>query len=169
MQMLDVSNTIILRVNYRTPVFVLSASLASVSVLLFASKISDRNFWLVVWLVVVLGALLFVFIIAWTFNFLKLTHVGFSAPMHGLWRMFTKWSHVRRFDPFEKRILGIRCSGVGFNYADPTITKVSRNLFGYNRTIFGTYGGMESPELARFLDQWRVSYANNFATSDHDI
>ena len=162
-------STITLRVNYRTPVFVLSVSLAAVSTLLFASKISERYFWLVVWLIVVLGALLFVFIIAWAFNFLKLTPVGFSAPLHGFWRMFTKWSDVKRFEPFEKRILGLRCSGVGFNYADPIITKASRNSYGYNRTILGTYGGMESPKLARFLDQWRMRYANKFATSDHDI
>ena len=165
----NVGNTITLRVNYREPVLVLSVSLVAVSTLLFASDILARYFWLIVWLVVVLGVLLVVFIIAWAFNFLKLTPVGFSAPLHGFWRMFTKWSDVRRFQPFEKRILGFRCSGVGFNYADPITTKASRNLYGYNRTIVGTYGGMESPELARFLDQWRVSYANNFATSDHDI
>jgi len=164
-----VGNTITLRVNYRAPVLVLSVSLAAVSTLLFASDIFARYFWLIVWLVVVLGALLVVFIIAWAFNYLKLTPVGFSAPLHGFWRMFTEWSDVRRFEPFEKRILGFRCSGVGFNYADPIITKASRNLYGYNRTIVGTYGGMESPELARFLDQWRVSYSNNFATSDYDI
>ena len=162
-------STITLRVNYRVPVLVLSISLAAISTLLFASDIFERYFWLIVWLVVVLAMLLFVFIIAWAFNFLKLTPVGFSAPMHGLWRTFTKWSDVRRFEPFEKRILGFRCNGVGFNYADPTTTKASRNLYGYNRTIVGTYGGMESPELARFLDQWRVSYSNNFATSDYDI
>ena len=169
MQMPNVGNTITLRVNYREPVLVLSVSLVAVSTLLFASDILARYFWLIVWLVVVLGVLLVVFIIAWAFNFLKLTPVGFSAPLHGFWRMFTKWSDVRRFEPFEKRILGFRCSGVGFNYADPITTKASRNLYGYNRNIAGTYGGMESPELARFLDQWRVSYANNFATSDHDI
>ena len=162
-------STITLRVNYRVPVLVLSISLAAISTLLFASDIFARYFWLIVWLVVVLGALLVVFIIAWAFNYLKLTPVGFSAPLHGFWRMFTEWSDVRRFEPFEKRILGFRCSGVGFNYADPIITKASRNLYGYNRTIVGTYGGMESPELARFLDQWRVSYSNNFATSDYDI
>ena len=160
----NVGNTITLRVNYREPVLVLSVSLVAVSTLLFASDILARYFWLIVWLVVVLGVLLVVFIIAWAFNFLKLTPVGFSAPLHGFWRMFTKWSDVRRFEPFEKRILGFRCSGVGFNYADPITTKASRDLYGYNRTIVGTYG-----ELARFLDQWRVSYANNFATSDHDI
>lgn len=165
----NVGNTITLRVNYREPVLVLSVSLVAVSTLLFASDILARYFWLIVWLVVVLGVLLVVFIIAWAFNFLKLTPVGFSAPLHGFWRMFTKWSDVRRFQPFEKRILGFRCSGVGFNYADPITTKASRNLYGYNRTIVGTYGGMESSELARFLDQWRVRYANNFATSDHDI
>ena len=162
-------STITLRVNYRVPVLVLSISLAAISALLFASDIFERYFWLIVWLVVVLAMLLFVFIIAWAFNFLKLTPVGFSAPLHGFWRMFMKWSDVRRFEPFEKRILGFRCSGVGFNYADPTITKASRNLYGYNRTIVGTYGEMESSELARFLDQWRVSYANNFAKSDHDV
>jgi len=161
--------TITLRVNYRVPVLFLSVSLAAVSALLFASDVFGRYFWLIVWLVVVLAALLLVFIIAWAFNFLKLTPVGFSAPMHGLWRMFTKWSDVRRFEPFEKRLLGFRCSGVGFNYADPSITEASRNLYGYKRTIFGTYGGMESPELARFLNQWRMRYTNAFATSDRDI
>lgn len=165
----NVGNTITLRVNYRAPVLVLSVSLAAVSTLLFASDIFARYFWLIVWLVVVLGALLVVFIIAWAFNYLKLTPVGFSAPLHGFWRMFTEWSDVRRFEPFEKRILGFRCSGVGFNYADPIITKASRNLYGYNRTILGRYGGMESSELARFLNQWRVRRANKFATSDHDI
>ena len=161
-------STITLRVNYRVPVLVLSISLAAISTLLFASDIFERYFWLIVWLVVVLAMLLFVFIIAWAFNFLKLTPVGFSAPMHGLWRTFTKWSDVRRFEPFEKRILGFRCNGVGFNYADPTTTKASRNLHGYNRAIFGTYGGMESSELARFLNQWRMRCANKFAISDHD-
>lgn len=169
MQIPNDGTTITLRVNYRVPVLVLSVSLAAVSTLLFASDIFERYFWLIVWLVVVLSALLFVFIIAWAFNFLKLTPVGFSAPMHGLWRMFTKWSDVRRFEPFEKTILGFRCSGVGFNYADPTITKASPNLYGYNRTIFGTYGRMEPSELARFLNQWRMRYANNFDTFDHDI
>jgi hypothetical protein len=168
MQMPDVGNTITLRVNYWTPVLVLSVSLAAVSTLLFASDILERDFWLIVWSVVVLGALLFVFVIAWALNFLKLTPAGFSAPMHA-WRMFTKWSDVRRFEPFEKRILGFRCSGVGFNYADLTIPKASRNLYGYNRTILGTYGGMESPELARFLNQWRVRYANKVATFDQDV
>jgi hypothetical protein len=169
MQMPDVGNMITLRVDYRAPVLVLSVSLAAVSALLFASDIFERHLWLIVWLVVVLGALLFVFVIAWAFNFLELTPVGFSAPMYGLWRVFTKWSDVKRFEAFEKRILGVRCSGVGFNYADLTITKASRNLYGYNRTIFGTYGGMESPELARFLDQWRLRYANKFATFYQDI
>ena len=169
MQMPNVGNTITLRINYRAPVLVLTVSLATVSTLLFESDIFERYFWLIVWLVVVLGALLFVFVIAWAFTFLRLTPVGFSTPMYGLYRVFTKWSDVRRFETFEKRILGLRCSGVGFNYADPTVSKASRNLYGYNRTIFGTYGGMESPELVRFLNKWRVRYANNFATSDHDI
>jgi hypothetical protein len=149
-------------------VLVLSVSLAAVSTLLFASDIFERYFWLIVWLVVMLGALLVVFIIAWAFNFLKITPVGFSAPMYGFWRIFTKWSDVRLFEPFEKRILGIRCSGVGLNYADPTITEANLNLYGYDRTIFGTYGGMESSELARLLNEWRMRDANKFATFDYD-
>ena len=165
----DVGNTLTLRVNYRTPVLALSLSLAAVSTLLFAFDIFERYFWLIIWLMVVLASLLFVFIIAWTFNFLKLTPVGFSAPMHGLWRVFTKWSDVKRFETFEKRILGLKCSGVGFNYVDPTVTKASRTLYGYNRTILGAYGGMKSSELVRFLNKWRVRYANKVATSDQDI
>ena len=159
--MQDVGDRVTLRVNYSTSVQVLAISLAAVSALLFAPDISKRHFQFFLWLIVVLGTLLCVLAISWIVNFLKLTPVGFSVPIHN-WRMFTKWSDIGPFEAFDKRILGLKCRGVGFNYAGPMFVKARSKLTGYDRVIFGTYGGMESAELARFLNQWRAMYANKF-------
>jgi hypothetical protein len=164
----DVGDRIILRVDYRKPVFVISVFLAAFSTLLWAFDIAGGLFWLIVWLLVVLGSLLLVFIIAWTLNFLKLTPAGFSSPIHAM-RTFTKWSEVERFESFEKRLLGFRYSGVGFIYSSRNVIKANRNLCGYNRIILGNYGGMDPPELARFLNQWRVKCATELGTSKYDM
>ena len=112
------------------------------------------------------GILLLALVFAAIISFMKLTAEGFSEPIH-IMRVFRRWSDVGSFHVVDKRILGIRFRGVGFNYvkSNPVLEK-RRNRFGYDRIIDRSYG--EPSELARVLNLWRERSGESFDARDCD-
>ena len=122
--------------------------------------------WLVVWALIVSGVLLLALLFAAIISYIKLTPEGFSEPIH-IMRVFRRWSDVGPFHVVDRRILGIRFRGVGFNHvkSNPVLEKRLSRL-GYDRIIDRSYG--EPSELARVLNQWHERSGELFDAQDRD-
>jgi len=155
-----------LRANYWRPILVSTAATATATLVLLMGFIPQPYVWSVVWTLLVSGILLLVLVFAAIISFIKLTPEGFSEPIH-IMRVFRRWSDVGSFHVVDKRILGIRFCGVGFNYvkSNPVLEK-RRNRFGYDRIIDRSYG--EPSELAKVLNQWRERSGESFHARDRD-
>lgn len=102
-------------------------------------------------------------LLAWVIDFLKLTEKGFSLPLYFFYRDFLRWSDVDSFEAFEKRLLGIRVRGIGFNYSRSfwsiripgDVSPRATRFFGWDRAIVNRYGNMGAHELAAYLNEWR--------------
>ena len=156
-----------LRANYWRPIWASAISTATVTLLLLAGVIPEHYIWSVVWALLVCAILLLVLVIAAIISFIRLTPEGFSEPI-GILRSFTRWSDIGPFHVVDKRILGIRICGVGFNYVNSnSVLEKRRNLVGYDRVIDRRYG--EPSELARILNQWRERPGEPSHTRDRDV
>lgn len=155
-----------MRANYWQPIWASAILTATISLLFLTGITPERYVWFVVWAWLVCAALLLVLVIAATISFIRLTPEGFSEPIH-MMRVFRRWSDVGSFHVVDKRILGIRFCGVGFNYvkSNPVLEK-RRNRFGYDRIIDRSCG--EPSELARILNQWRDRSGGSFPALDRD-
>jgi len=163
MQLSDVT----LRANYWRPIWVSAIAMATATLLLLMGVIPEPYVWSVVWALLVSGILLLVLVFAAIISFIRLTPEGFSEPIN-IMRAFTRWSDVGPFHVVDKRILGIRFCGVGFNYVKSnSVLEKRRNLLGYDRIIDHSYG--EPSELARVLNQWRERSGESFHTRDRDV
>jgi len=150
-----------LRANYRRPIWALVIPTAVVALLLLSGVLPEPYVRRAVWALLVLGFLLMAVILAAALSFIRLTPEGFSEPIYII-RAFSRWSEVSSFDVVDKKILGIRIRGVGFNYLRPyPVFEKRRRLLDYDRVIDDSYG--EPSELARVLNRWREESSNRDA------
>jgi hypothetical protein len=146
-----------LRANYRRPVWDVVAPTSVVALLLLSGALAEPYMQVAVWALLVLGVLLMTMLIAAALSFIRLTPEGFSEPIHVM-RVFNRWSEVSSFHVVDKKMFGIRISGVGFNYHRPYADlQKRRTLLDYDRVIDQRYG--EPSELARVLNRWREASA----------
>jgi hypothetical protein len=160
------ASSVTIRANYWRPIWVSAAATATATLALLTGVIPQPYVWLVVWVLLVSGMLLLVLAIAVMISFIRLTPEGFSEPIHVM-RVFRKWSDVGSFHVVDKRILGMRFSGVGFNYvkSNPVLEK-RRKRFGYDRIIDRSYG--DPFRLAEVLNRWRERSGESTDTRDHE-
>jgi hypothetical protein len=160
------SSVVTLRANYWRPIGILAAATATAMLALLTGTIPQPYVAVIQWILLVSGLMLLTLAIAAVFSFIRLTDEGFSEPIH-LLRVLRKWSDVGTFHVVDKRFLGIRFRGVGFNYVKSNaVLDKRRHRFGYDRIIDHSYG--EPSELARVLNQWRARSVASPEAGDRD-
>lgn len=147
------SSNVTLRANYWRPIWASVLGTKTTTLLLIAGAVPEPYRQVVLWALLVFAVLLLVLLLAAALSFIWLTPEGFSEPVY-IMRSFTKWADVSPFYVVKKRMLGLPCGGLGFDYVNANpVLEGRKQLFGYHRIIDQSYG--EPTEVARILNQWR--------------